>query len=525
MKHVCFAEADHPVRQAADQLIALLAPINGARLRAVRTAVLADGADEAMRNLLELAAIWTPDAQAHHIGKALQLMALIGRGEVLAELGETAGFAGEAEGIEQSFDEQLAFLRQKQPQQTDTWTDLMRGQHDRAFVIAGAKNAALLDDFFTAVQQAATDWDRDAFAARFDEIVDKHGWSYNGGRDWRIRTIFETNLRTSYMAGRLKQMRAPAVVKMRPYWQYRHGENGTPLNPRPQHVSWDGLVLMHDDPWWDVHFPPNDWLCSCGVRTLSERDLARLNKTGADPAPETRTRPIVDRQTGKVIDQPEGVGYGWDYMPGDHWTKGLVPSVLIDEGEPREGSSIVAIDEPSPLEDLRRLARPFADPPPVPSFPGPEHSSGFDEDEYPAVMQFLAAFGIADIEGEALFTDVAGHRLAISSGLFRDRSGASKARKNGRLDAVPYFAQAIVDPDEIWLQVRRDKAGQMTSALTYIRAAEIDDTMQGLAVGFGLGGKLWEASTAHLASRNKKPVFSGLQGRRSGKLIWARKGR
>ena len=63
-----------------------------------------------------------------------------------------------------------------------------------------------------------------------------------------IRTIFETNLRTSYMAGRLKQMRAPAVVKMRPYWQYRHGENGTPLNPRPQHVSWDGLVLMHDDP-------------------------------------------------------------------------------------------------------------------------------------------------------------------------------------------------------------------------------------------------------------------------------------
>ncbi|WP_157115327.1 PBECR2 nuclease fold domain-containing protein [Paracoccus contaminans] len=522
MKHVCFAEADHPVRRAADQLIALLAPIGEARLRAVRTAVLADGADEAMRNLLELAAIWTPDAQAHHIGKALELMALTGRGEVLDELAETAGFAGEAEGIGQSFDEQLAFLKQKQPQQTDTWTDLMRGQHDRAFVIAGAKDAAMLDDFFTAVQQAATDWDRDAFAARFDEIVDKYGWSYNGGREWRIRTIFETNLRTSYMAGRLKQMRAPAVVKMRPYWQYRHGENGTPLNPRPQHVSWDGLVLMHDDPWWDVHFPPNDWLCSCGVRTLSERDLARLKKTGPDLAPETRTRPIVDRQTGKVIDQPDGVGYGWDYAPGDHWTKGLVPSVLIKEGTERAGKSIVAIDQPSPLDQLIAARRPLPPQPAVFDFASFDPAFGFDEEGYEAAAQFLNAFGLSAMDQERLVEDVAGHRIAISADLFRQRDGTSKTGKRDRTSFTPWLPHAILDPDEIWLQVRRDDAGRMIVGRTYVRVAEIDGETHGLVAGFELAGKWWSPNTTHISADRKGPNVQALKPKRSGKLIWCR---
>ena len=31
------------------------------------------------------------------------------------------------------------------------------------------------------------------------------GWA-NGGRNWRTRVIFETNLRTSYAAGRWQQL-------------------------------------------------------------------------------------------------------------------------------------------------------------------------------------------------------------------------------------------------------------------------------------------------------------------------------
>ncbi|MFV9492170.1 hypothetical protein ACNUI5_09110 [Pseudomonas aeruginosa] len=44
------------------------------------------------------------------------------------------------------------------------------------------------------------------FRRDFDRIVAKYGWSYRGGRNWRSRVIYETNMRGSYMAGRLEQL-------------------------------------------------------------------------------------------------------------------------------------------------------------------------------------------------------------------------------------------------------------------------------------------------------------------------------
>lgn len=95
--------------------------------------------------------------------------------------------------------------------------------------------------------------------------------------------------------------------------------------------------------------------------------------------------------------------------------------------------------------------------------------------------------------------------------------------KRGRLDAVPYFAQAITDPDEIWLQVRADQAGRLSVGRTYIRVADIEGVRQGLAVGLELGGKWWQPSTAYLAGRGARPDVDALKSRRSGKLIWKRK--
>ena len=89
------------------------------------------------------------------------------------------------------------------------------------------------------------------FRKRFDAIVAKHGWSYRARgrterqrRDWRSRVIWETNRRTSYAAGRHAQMKR--VAESRPWWRYRHSPAS--VEPRHQHVAWDGLVLRHDDP-------------------------------------------------------------------------------------------------------------------------------------------------------------------------------------------------------------------------------------------------------------------------------------
>ena len=99
-----------------------------------------------------------------------------------------------------------------------------------------------------------------------------------GGRDWRTRVIYETNLRSSYAAGRYRQMKD--VAERRPYWRYRHSDVSE--NPREEHLGWDGLVLRHDDPWWDTHYPANGWGCKCFVETLADRDLRRLGKSGPD---------------------------------------------------------------------------------------------------------------------------------------------------------------------------------------------------------------------------------------------------
>lgn len=198
------------------------------------------------------------------------------------EIDGEAAFA--AEPVRQPFREQIEFLRQKRPTPSRAWTDYMHGEHDRAFVVAGATDLSMVEDFHEAVIRAAETLDIKAFGKEFDAIVARYGWDYKGGRDWRIRTIFRVNLRTSYMAGWLQQMRDPDAVRMRPFWQYRHGETRVPQNPRPEHESWHGLVLRHDDPWWNTHFPPNGWYCSCGVRPLSRGDLRRLSFAYGDPA-------------------------------------------------------------------------------------------------------------------------------------------------------------------------------------------------------------------------------------------------
>lgn len=392
----------------------------------------------------------------------------------------------------------------------------MHGVHDRAFVVAGVTDMAMLEEFHAAIVAGAATYDAGAFATEFDRLVEKYGWSYNGGREWRIRTIFETNIRTSYMAGRLKQMRDPDVVKLRPYWVYRHADSRVPMNPRPEHLAWDGMVLMWDDPWWDTHFPPNDWLCSCGVHSLSRGDLRRMGKEGPDPAPEIVRRPYTHDATGETVQLPEGVGYGWDYMPGDLWERGLVPSALIEEGGGliHAGRHAVIIDAPSPLEDLVSAARSFS----AVSLP-----EGLPDEEY--VRAFLEPFG-ADIGRGRLWQDAAGHRVPISDQFFRDRHGEWKIGKRGRAPYTPLMAETLLDPDEIWLGVaaKADPVRQDVEELLIDRRYVRVDPSLGIMAVMEIGRKWWEPVTVYLPQNRKgQPDLEALQRRRGGKLLWKRK--
>ncbi len=514
--HACFANPDNPTAQLTDQLLAESADHFARRIAAIRKAVDAPNADEASANLLKLWSGWSPSLLGRLIDQALELSALQGREAVFAETDATEEFAAKV--VPQPFQEQIDFLLQKRAKPTKAWTDAMAGDHDRAFVVAGATDLAMVEKFHEAILDAAQSWDRKAFAKDFDRIVEKYGWDYNGGRDWRIRTIFETNMRTSHMAGRLQQMRDPDVLRLRPFWQYRHADIRVPRNPRPSHQSWDGLVLRHDDPWWDYHFPPNDWQCSCGVASLSQGDLRRLGKDGPDTAPEIIMETYTHAATGETVRKPKGVGYGWDYQPGTLWERGLVPSQLIEEaGGPTEfGRHVALVDVPEPIEDLIAKARPFKAEP---------LAEGLTDAEY--IDGFLSPFGAK--RGEAvLFEDRAGDRIPISDQYFRTARGDLKVGKRDRGPFTPLMAETIMDPDEIWVGVvsRPDPVDDTVKNLIVDRRYIRVDQETGLVVVLQIGRKFWEAVTAYLPTDKKgRPDLKLLDRRRGGKLLWKRRKR
>ena len=114
------------------------------------------------------------------------------------------------------FDEAITFFRRKVKLPSRAWTDLKEGAHARAFAVAGATSAALLEDFRKAVDRAIADGTTlTDFRKDFDRIVATHGWSYNGTRGWRSAVIYNTNLRTARAAGKWAQI--DRVKADRPY--------------------------------------------------------------------------------------------------------------------------------------------------------------------------------------------------------------------------------------------------------------------------------------------------------------------
>jgi hypothetical protein len=187
-------------------------------------------------------------------------------------------------------------------------------------MVAGAAKADLLDDLRGAVDKAISEGTTLAqFRQDFEEIVARRGWTgWTGegsarGRAWRTRVIYETNLRTSFAAGRWQQLQA--VKRRRPWLQYIHDDSVR--HPRPHHQAWDGMVLHIDNPWWQTHYPPNGWGCKCRVFSISPRELAAMGKSGPDTAPDDGTYQWTDKRTGQEYTVPEGIDPGWDYNVGE----------------------------------------------------------------------------------------------------------------------------------------------------------------------------------------------------------------
>ncbi|HHR6226845.1 TPA: phage minor head protein [Providencia alcalifaciens] len=166
------------------------------------------------------------------------------------------------------------------------WYDIEAQAHAKAFTVAGVLKLDILHDIRQALNEALEKGETYAdFERRLIPILEQKGWlgkslvadmdtgELHGKRltPRRLDTIFQTNLQSSYMAGRYKQQMA--TVDERPYWE-RVGIMDNRI--RPSHAALNGFIARYDDPIWQTIYPPDGYRCRCRVRTRSAEDVERL---------------------------------------------------------------------------------------------------------------------------------------------------------------------------------------------------------------------------------------------------------
>jgi len=242
----------------------------------------------------------------------------------------------------------IAYFKAKGYQVTDSWRELWQKAHARAFTVARCAKLDVLADIRAALDTAmaegityreflkqlrpqleAKGWWGQAIDKETGEIVEHYEDSSRPveyGSPRRLKTIYQTNLQTAYMAGRYRTLKDS--TDSHPYWQYVAVMD---KRTRPSHAAMNGRVFGHDDGIWGTHFPPNGFNCRCRVRPVSEGSMKREGLFLSDSTGHTREievpiskrKPaagstIVTAYQGPGMDKPFAPDPGWNYNPGEH---------------------------------------------------------------------------------------------------------------------------------------------------------------------------------------------------------------
>jgi SPP1 gp7 family putative phage head morphogenesis protein len=240
----------------------------------------------------------------------------------------------------------VSYLKSKGYVISDRWFEVLTSAHAKSFTVAKAMRLDILETIRGSLDEAlASGMTERDFVKQLTPELQKAGWwgkqtwvdgSGNArtvqlGSPHRLKTIYRTNMQTSFMAGRYRRYKANADAK--PYWMYVAVLDG---NTRPEHRKLNGRVFRHDDPIWSSLFPPNGWGCRCRVRALSEAQVKRMGLTVESSEgylENYQAEAGVDERTGEVsmVDQvtvtlprvdgkPGGKmtpDVGWAYNPGE----------------------------------------------------------------------------------------------------------------------------------------------------------------------------------------------------------------
>jgi len=211
-----------------------------------------------------------------------------------------------------------------------SWLDVFGEEHAYSHTVAKATELELLAAFQKSIQtalekgQGFENW-RDNLRPELERlgwwkprrVTDPEGRLPDALVDFssprRLKTIFWSNMRSARAAGQWERIQR--TKKALPYLLY---VRTTSAEPRPEHLTWAGLILPVDDPFWNSHMPPNGWMCKCAVRQITAREAEKKIATGnyLTEAPPVVTKPFLNRRTGEIAHIPVGIDPGWHRNPG-----------------------------------------------------------------------------------------------------------------------------------------------------------------------------------------------------------------
>lgn len=210
------------------------------------------------------------------------------------------------------------------------WRDVWKDEHDRMFTVAKVMSDDVLAEIKDALDDAiANGIPLEAFKRDIEPKLRAMGWwgksvmtdpktgeekDVQLGSARRLRTIYDTNLRTANAAGRWR--RAERNATLMPLLTYIQIKRPT---ARDEHKPFDGVTLPVGHDFWKTHYPPNGFYCGCMVKQISER-VAKRDGLGvtdeANVAKISATEPVEDKRRGVTVDVPIGIDLGFDRNPG-----------------------------------------------------------------------------------------------------------------------------------------------------------------------------------------------------------------
>ena len=236
--------------------------------------------------------------------------------------------------------EVVEYFDRKRQQPSEGWETVSAAEQQRAFTVAQSAGFNILGDIQDALKRARDEgWSVSQFQDHLEPLLRAKGWwgkaidpetgeilkMYPGthnpvvyGSASRLRLIYDTNMATSYGAGRRE--RQMAVKGAFPYLRYIAVMDG---RTRPAHRALHGQVWPVDHPIWDSIYPPNGYRCRCMTQSLTGDDVppGTLNEGGdgiEKYVPVNAARDMVKLRGWRTADGREFYpDAGFDVAPGN----------------------------------------------------------------------------------------------------------------------------------------------------------------------------------------------------------------